>query len=286
MFRRFICLTAALALLMGMQAAATERDSLNLVFIGNSITAGATLSDRAAQAPPVVCGELVQQATGTPTKVFNGGHSGITTLGFLPGRADFQKVCNAASSLLKANSGRLYFSIMLGTNDSACSGTEGAPVSTDTYRANMKAIIDELLVQFPACRILVNYPIWYSPNTHNGARYLEEGLQRLHSYYAVIDTLVQEHAQVFGGNRSVWEIFEDNTALFTAENGNSGTFFLHPNADGAARLAEVWARSLIEILEAEGERKETDSGESKKPREAGSPQNGESAKQTATESEQ
>lgn len=225
--------------------------NINLVFIGNSITAGATLGDASTQAPPVVAGKLIQQATEVNTNVFNGGHSGITTFGYLPGRDDFTRVCNAAN-VFRNNGGPIYFSIMLGTNDSACSTTEGAPVSPATYRQNMKKIIDELIRQFPTCKILVNYPIWYSSNTHNGARYLQEGQDRLHSYYPILDALVAEYDQVFAGNRGVWEYFADCTPLFTAENGNSGIFYLHPNARGAAHLANIWARSLLQLIQADG----------------------------------
>lgn len=226
--------------------------NINLVFIGNSITAGATLSNAATQAPPILARTLVEEATGITTNVYNGGHSGITTFGFLPGRNDFTKVTNAAKAFYKANGGLVYFSIMLGTNDSACTTTEGAPVSPDTYKNNIKKIIDGLIEAVPTCKILLNYPIWYSPNTHNSARYLQEGLDRLHSYYPYIDEVIAEYDQVFAGDRGVWDFFEDNKVLFTAENGNSGTFYLHPNALGAKRLSEIWARSLLEIIKADG----------------------------------
>ncbi len=223
---------------------------INLVFIGNSITAGATLSNAATMAPPIWVRALVEKDTGITTHVFNGGHSGITTFGFLPGRNDFTKVVNAASRLVNSHGGQIYFSIMLGTNDSACTTTEGAPVSCNTYEENMKTIIDSLIETFPTCKILLNYPIWYSPNTHNSAMYLQEGLDRLHSYYPIIDGIVAEYDQVYAGNRDVWEYFKDNKDLFTKENGKSGPFFLHPNADGAHRLAEIWAKSLLEIIKA------------------------------------
>lgn len=226
--------------------------NINLLFIGNSITAGATLSNSSTQAPPIVCGKLVQQATGITTNVYNGGHSGITTLGFLPGRDDFTRVLNAAKAYQKNNGGLIYFSIMLGTNDSACTTTEGAPVSPDTYSANIKKIIDALIAGVPGCKILLNYPIWYSPNTYNSAMYLQEGLDRLHSYYPYIDAVVAEYDQVFAGNRGVWEFFEDNKVLFTKESGNAGDFFLHPNLQGAQRLAEIWANSLLEMIKADG----------------------------------
>lgn len=229
-----------------------KKDNINLLFIGNSITAGATLSSASTQAPPIVCGQLVGEATGVTTNVYNGGHSGITTLGFLPGRDDFTRVLAAAKAYQKNNGGLIYFSIMLGTNDSACTGTEGAPVSTDTYGTNIKAIIEALIAGVPGCKILLNYPIWYSPNTYNGAKYLQEGLDRLHSYYPIIDAIIEEYDQVYAGNRDVWDYFEDNKVVFTSENGNAGTFYLHPNQLGAKRLAEVWAHSLLKLIEADG----------------------------------
>ncbi len=224
------------------------KDNINLLFIGNSITYGAGLGNPATEAPPAVCRSLIETATGVTTNLYNGGHSGITTLGFMPGRDDFTRAVNAAKNFQKNNGGLIYFSIMLGTNDSACSGTEGAPVSTSTYKANIKAIIDGLINAIPTCKILLNYPIWYSPNTHNGATYLQEGLDRLYSYYPIIDAIAEEYGQVTAGNREVWNYFEDNKVLFAAESGNSGTFYLHPNANGAKRLAEVWSRSLLEII--------------------------------------
>lgn len=252
---RLFCI-AALALIGSAEVhAKAEQDpkaNINLLFIGNSITAGATLSNPSTQAPPIVCGKLVEQATGVTTNVYNGGHSGITTLGFLPGRNDFNRVLAAAKDYKNNNGGLIYFSIMLGTNDSACTTTEGAPVSPDTYGANIKKIIDALIDGVPGCKILINYPIWYSPNTHNSAKYLQEGLDRLRSYYPVLDTIVKEYDQVYAGNPGVWEFFEYNKELFTAENGHAGTFFLHPNLEGAQRLAEQWAKSLLKLLKADG----------------------------------
>ena len=228
------------------------KGTINLLFIGNSITYGATLSNPGGQAPPIVCRALVEEATGVTTNVYNGGHSGITTLGFLPGRSDFTMVASNAKNLKNQNGGLVYFSIMLGTNDSACNGTEGAPVATETYAKNIKKIIDGLIAAVPDCKIILNYPIWYSPNTYNGAMYLQEGLDRLHGYYPAIDAIVEEYDQVYAGYRGVWEYFENNKVLFTSEAGNAGTFHLHPNVNGAKRLAEIWTRSLLELIEADG----------------------------------
>lgn len=228
------------------------KTNINLLFIGNSITAGATLSNASEQAPPILCRALVEQATGITTNVYNGGHSGITTFGYLPGRNDFDHIVSNAKAFKKANGGLVYISIMLGTNDSACTKTEGAPVAPDTYAENMKTIINKLIEQVPDCKILLNYPIWYSPSTYNSAMYLQEGLDRLHSYYPVLDAIVAQYDQVYAGNKGVWEYFEDNIALFTEENGNAGKFYLHPNLTGATRLAEIWAKSLLKLIEADG----------------------------------
>ena len=228
------------------------KSNINLLFIGNSITAGATLGNPAAQAPPIICRTLVEDATGVTTNVFNGGHSGITTFGYLPGRTDFTRIVNSAKAFKKQNGGLIYISIMLGTNDSACSGTEGAPVNPDVYGNNMRTIINELIDAIPTCKIILNYPIWYSPSTYNGAKYLQEGLDRLHSYYPILDAIVAEYDQVYAGNRGSWEYFENNFGLFTRESGNAGYFYLHPNVNGARRLAEIWANSLLELIQADG----------------------------------
>ena len=226
--------------------------NINLLFIGNSITAGATISNAASLAPPVMCSNAVQEATGIKVNFYNGGHSGITTGGFLPGGRDFTNVANKAREF-KDNKGPIYFSIMLGTNDSSYgSANGGGHVGNEEYKANLKKIIDKLIETVPTCKILLNYPIWYSPNTHNGARYLQESLDRLRNFYSVLDSIVEEYDQVYPGNRIVWEYFENNKTLFTQENGNSGIFQLHPNALGAQRLGEIWAKSLLEIMEADG----------------------------------
>ena len=230
----------------------SRKGNINLLFIGNSITAGATLSNASTQAPPILCRALVEQATGVPTHVFNGGHSGITTLGYLPGREDFKRIISNAKAFKKENGGLMYISIMLGTNDSACSGTEGAPVSPEAYAANIKTIINALIDSVPDCKILLNYPIWYSPSTYNGAKYLQEGLDRLHSYYPFLDAIAAEYEQVYAGHRGVWEYFEYNIPLFTKENGKAGHFYLHPNQAGATRLAEIWTKSLLKLIAADG----------------------------------
>ena len=94
-----------------------EKPNINLLFIGNSITAGATLSNASTQAPPIVCRSLVEEATGVTTNVYNGGHSGITTFGYMPGRDDFTRIISNAR-VLRKNGGHIYISIMRQEEDS------------------------------------------------------------------------------------------------------------------------------------------------------------------------
>ena len=75
------------------------------MFIGNSITYGDQLSDPATQAPPIICRALVEEATGLTTNVYNGGHCGITTWGYLPGREDFTQIVNKALEFRTQNRG-------------------------------------------------------------------------------------------------------------------------------------------------------------------------------------
>lgn len=243
----FLCV-----LLLLLSKPVQSQEVINLLFIGNSITYGDQLSDPATQAPPIICRALVEEATGLTTNVYNGGHCGITTWGYLPGREDFTQLVNKALEFRTQNNGRIYICIMLGTNDSACTATEGAPVSNNTYGNNMRTIINTLNSSIPGCKILLNYPLWYSSTTYNGAMYLQEGQDRLHGYYPILDTIVSEYENVYPGRRDVWEFFKNNQNLFTNEMGNAGCFYLHPNAEGARVLGGIWANSLLEIMRDDG----------------------------------
>lgn len=230
---------------------APDPQQVNIAFIGNSITYGATLSNPTTQCPPRRVQEILQ-AQGLTVNYINCAVSGYTTFHFIPTGTRHAYVVDAIKKLSK-NPGKLFVLIMLGTNDSAESGTLGAPVSTSTYYNNMKTIVDDIFSYNKDANVILNYPIWYSPNTHNGATYLQGGLNRLKSYHPVIDSLVnyyqtQTVRRVFAGNKAAFTFFENNTAYLTAEAGYSGTFYLHPNAEGAKRLANFWAASILQHL--------------------------------------
>ena len=234
----------------------TQRDKpdLDIVFIGDSITQGVQLADATTEAPPAVAVAYLQKQKNLGIVNFsNQGHSGYTTLDFLPGTDTFNKVEQAANAFTNKNA-LLIFSIKLGTNDSAIQGPHGAPVSPDDYQKNLKTIADKLRADFPKAIIIFQHPLWYSPNTHNGARYLQEGLSRLQSYIPVIDTLVNNYSstnpkKVFVGDTKAFGYFEKHHLTdLIPENGKQGTFYLHPNKTGAAALGVFWGKAINKIV--------------------------------------
>lgn len=233
-----------------------KNTDLNIVYIGNSITQGAMLKSPLIEAPGAqACQWLEQQSGIGVVKNSNQGIGGSTTVDFLPASETlFPKVVQAANALTKQKSGVLLFSIMLGTNDSAIKGPNGSPVSPVQYQTNIKVIVDELLKLYPTCVIILQRPLWYSPNTYNSGMYLKEGLRRLENYLprleALVETYTQTHARrVFMGDTDAFDYFQTNYATaFVAEDGNAGTFYLHPTQIGAARLGEFWGRAIYRAL--------------------------------------
>ena len=229
----------------------SEKDpatAINVIFIGDSITEGSNLP----QSPPVAAAGFLLKKPGINRLNFsNQGHSGFTTVNFLPSQGDtFKEAELAADSLQKLNEGVLVFSIMLGTNDSAMDGPLGSPVSPEQYRQNLLAICDRLIHDYPRCKIVIHRATWYSPNTYNGSRYLADGLARLQLYFSEIDKVIASYRQthprqVFRGDQQAFHFFKKNyRACFVAETGKEGTFFLHPNAEGAKILGRFWADAI------------------------------------------
>lgn len=221
---------------------------LNIVFIGNSITQGAIMSDPEENSPPAVTVKLLKE-NGYQTQMANHGVSGSTTVDHLPqSETIFQKVKESADRF-QSEGGELIFSITLGTNDSAISGPNGAPVSPVQYQVNMLMITSELLKLYPSSKIVIHYPLWYSPNTYNSAMYLAKGLERIVAYRPQIDKVVKSDGRIYLGDTMAYSFFEINhTEYYFAEKGNAGVFYLHPNIAGAKRLAEFWAQAIMNVV--------------------------------------
>lgn len=232
-----------------------KKINLDIVYIGNSITYGATLDNPSQDAPPTVASEYIRHKQGINSVSFtNQGRSGCTTLDFLPSTSIFTDVVKAVKGLHINPTHSLVFSISLGTNDSAIKGTNGAPVSKEVYQQNMKTIIDEFLICFPKSKIVIQQPIYYTPNTENGAKYLKEGLARLQTYFPVLKSLVKNYSKeqagkVFLGDQRSFSYFKKkHLSLLTPENGKQGFFYLHPNKQGAFKLGKIWGESIYKAL--------------------------------------
>lgn len=228
-----------------MSAATGTSRKINIVYIGNSITQAYYLS----RTPPAISVQKLE-ASGYVVKYVNSAVSGSTSVDFLPERNNlFPKVTKAADSLNDSDA-LLLFSITLGTNDSAETGPTGAPVSSRQYKKNLATIIDSLIARYPECKIILNRPTWYSPNTHNSSVYLQAGLDRLQTYFVEIKNLISEKSgHVYEGDTEAFDFFKENYLQYLMpENGNSGTFYLHPNQEGAEKLADFWTKSLKKNL--------------------------------------
>ena len=147
-------------------------------------------------------GNLVEAATGVTTHVYNGGVSGYSTQDFLDDKQSCYTNVVSNATRLSRNGGRLYFSIQLGTNDSKRNSSKER-YSKATYKANLEALVGKLTAEFPSCKIIINYPPWYSDNTYTSAsEFTADGQALLHSYYDVIDEVTGEYDNVFAGDRN------------------------------------------------------------------------------------
>lgn len=232
-----------------------QKKDLNIVYIGDSITAGGQMSDPTTEAPPATASDWLRKQKDIGKVNFsNQGVSGFTTVDFLPSTHTVFVNVDKAAKAFDDKQATLIFSIMLGTNDSACDGPNGSPVSADQYHNNLKAIIDNLLKNFPDSKIIIQLPTWYSPNTYNGARYLQEGLTRLQSYFPEIDKLVAEYSQsnpkhVFASGDEAFQYFKSNYLTESnPEQGHEGIFYLHPNKKGSKSLGEIWAAEIYKQI--------------------------------------
>ncbi|WP_394332032.1 SGNH/GDSL hydrolase family protein [Pedobacter hartonius] len=235
--------------------AQSVKQNFNIVFIGNSITHGSGLPDPETQAPPVIAAQKLRAFKDIGTvQISNVGRSGSTTLDWLPENNKLFPTARQAAGRYATDSATLLFSIVLGTNDSAIKGPHGAPVSPEDYHGNLIKIADRLLAEYPKCKIIFQYPTWYSENTYNTSKYLKEGLNRLQSYLPEIDAVVKSYKisqpnTVFSGNKKVFAYFKKHRALFQNEKGQQGIFNLHPNVEGAAELGNFWAKAIYKALE-------------------------------------
>ena len=257
--KRVVLLLMVFCFALGLSAEAKERaqqTSYNIIYIGNSITYGAMHPDRAKTAPPAVATAAVAKKVEGVEDFRNCGRSGATTVDFLPAlNRDFKRVEKSIADFKAAEQAgkqtKYVFSFMLGTNDSACTGPTGAPVSNDDYKKNLLTIISRLRELCPDAIFVLHRPVWYSPNTYNGARYLVAGLNRATEYITPLEELARENGDIYLGDCESYGLFKNEYKKYMfAEKGNAGTFYLHPNEEGAVELAENWAKAIAAAVKA------------------------------------
>ena len=250
MKRLLSLLLIALFALSYQTQAANKIKTCNVIYIGNSITAGAGHKESLKSAPPVISAQILEKKLGKDVNFRNCGRSGATTLDFVPSHTrDFKRVEKAIKEIQELSQEPIIFSIMLGTNDSASTRCYGAPASNAQYKKNLMDLISRLRKMAPGAIFVLQRPIWYSPNTYNGAMYLTAGLKRVTDYANVLLEIAQQEKDVFVGDYEAFDFFKQHYRKYMfAENGNAGVFFLHPNEDGAKELAKFWSKGIISAL--------------------------------------
>ena len=183
------------------ETAATS-DKKNILFFGDSLTAGYGLEDPDQAFPGVIRHKL--DSLKLPYNVINAGVSGETTAGGL-GRIDWvlkQKVS--------------VFILELGAND----GLRGIP--TDETAKNLQAIIDKVKAKYPDAKIILA-GMMVPPSM---------GSDYANSFKAVFPALAKKN------NIDLVPFLLDNVAGISKLNQKDG---IHPTAEGAKIVAgNVW----------------------------------------------
>ena len=182
---------------------AGQSNKKNILFFGDSLTAGYGLDDQEEAFPGVIQHQL--DSLKLPYQVINAGLSGETTAGGL-GRIDW---------VLKQKVN--VFILELGAND----GLRGIP--TDETARNLQAIIDKVKAKYPDAKIILA-GMQVPPSM--GAEYAN-------SFKAVFPTLAQRN------KLALIPFLLDNVAGIPKLNQKDG---IHPTAEGAKIVAgNVWA---------------------------------------------
>ena len=251
--KRLLLLAIMVCVAMSVNAQQRKAHTCNLIFIGNSITAGALHADKNKTAPPVFTADFVGKKLSTDVHFRNCGRSGATTVDFLPSqKRDFVRVERAIEEIKALSYEPIIFSIMLGTNDSANFGPNGSPVSNEDYKSYLMTMIGRIRELCPNAIFVLQRPIWYSPNTHNASQYLVAGQKRMVAYTDVLIEIANENDDIYLGDCAAFDFFGSKHSKYMfAEDGKAGVFYLHPNEAGAKKLAQFWADAIVDVVKVE-----------------------------------
>lgn len=243
---------------------AAKDQSYNIVFIGNSITHGATHKDWTVTAPPNICAKWLSEQDGIGEVYFaNCGRSGRTTYHFLPDSDKvvpsgdptyFKKVIEATEMLENEHPGLpLLFSFMLGTNDSA-ERPKNHRTTPEQYVINMTTIIDSLLSRWPNAHVVLNRIIYYTPGftTKNGSVLNNESLNMIDQYFKKYQEIISKSKKghVHIGDTLGYDYFREHysTNLNLEYGKNRKAYYLHPNEKGSEILGKYWGAAIKNIL--------------------------------------
>ncbi len=241
--------------------------SANVVFIGNSITYGALHKNRELTAPPAQCARWLSAQEGIDTVYFrNCGKNGRTTYHFLPRAEDVipigdktefaNVVANTRELMNEHPTPPLVFSIMLGTNDTV-EWTRNRHTSPEDYAKNLCVIIDTLLRLWPEAHVVLNKPIWYTPDyvTKNGSVASKKSLKLLGKYEKQFSKVVRrcKAGQVHIGDSEAYNYFKQHwkTDINEEKDSRGKSYWLHPNEQGAQQLAQFWGKAIIRVMSEE-----------------------------------
>ena len=76
-------------------------------------------------------------------------------------------------------------------------------------------------------------------------------MNRATEYITPLEELARENDDIYLGDCKSYELFKrEHHRYMFAEKGNAGTFYLHPNEEGAVELAENWAKAIASAVKA------------------------------------
>ena len=166
----------------------------------------------------------------------------------------FGDVVAKTRELVKAHAGLpLIFSIMLGTNDTV-ERTKNKHTEPDDYIRNLTTIIDSLLTLWPDAHVVLNKPIWYYPDYHTkgGSIASKKSLKLIGTYYKSFPKVIAncKPGHVHIGDADAYSYFKKyyKTDVFEEKDARSKSYWLHPNEQGAKKLAEYWGKAILPIL--------------------------------------
>lgn len=229
--------------------------SLNIVFVGDSITSGYLMKTPVRDAPPVYAAAWLKGRPGITNVLFrNCGKPGYRTDQFLPDRlnSEWGEVKQAGESFRNVP-GKLVFSIMLGTNDSAGHNDTGIH-PPERFKSDMKILVEALCASFPESVVVIHHPTGYTkaPGTYP---------ENLALYKPIIDSLVEKAAgthpgRVFLGDVKAWSFFDRHreTHWFCEARG-SVPYYVHPNERGAAAIGQLWGEAIARAVFSSRQRK-------------------------------